>query len=232
MENVNIINKIKVVYKDYLDVSEELADLYIGELKKYYNQQAEKSRWSYGYTSDMTSKSNDELGISKTTLYLNLLPQEERQKFLQKVKWYFQNRDDIISITNDDENDEEKPQRYSLTICVWHKDTAKDLLKFYVKALKYHYPNAVVKNYFPIVTKQDVKNSLENRFDDNSWTGEILLLVKRKKRNMVKISEYTWYKKERMLVLSLSCLPKSKQKEFIKKAKQIAKDNNTKIQVL
>jgi len=243
MKNISNVNKIKVIYIDYLDVSEELTDLYISELKKHYkNQDIEKSRWNYGYISEreiivgdesstMTSQSNDELGISKTTLYLNLLPQEERQKFLQKVEWYFRDRDYVISVVSNDEDDEEKPQRYSLTITVYGKDTAKSLLKFYVKALKYHYPNATVKNYYPIVTKEDVRLGLENRFNDNEWSGDVLLLIKHKNRNTVRISRYTWYKKQRKLILSLSCLPKSKQREFIRKAKQLFKDK-AKIQVL
>jgi len=246
MENIiNKITNIKVVYVNYLDVDEELADLYISELKKHYNQ-IEKSRWNYGWVSEryiivgdrdstMTKKS-DELNVSKVTLYLNLLPENERERFLNKTRWYFANRDDVISILIDDEDDEddyEKQEKRSLEIeiSVNGKDEAKNLLKFYIRAIKYHYPSSTVKNYFPIVTEQDVKKNLENIFDDNRWSGEILLLIKQKKRNIVKISRYTWYKREKKLVLSLSCLPKSKQREFVKKVKQLLKDK-TKIQVL
>jgi hypothetical protein len=246
------MEKISVVYKDFsiVKVEEELSDLYVRELKKYGYKDILKENWLFDFDDGISSRQivirdrkgdavvadgvvkeiSGETGICRVVVELYSLPREgndERQRFLENVKWYFANRDDVIEI-----NGEEKPQRYSLTICVWHKDTAKDLLKFYVKALKYHYPNATVKNYYPLVTKQDIKDSLENRFDDNRWTGEIWLLIKRKKRNTVKISEYTWYKKERMLVLSLSCLPFGKQKEFIRKAKQMLKDKKAKIQIL
>jgi hypothetical protein len=202
------MEKVTIVYKgsSIVKVEEELTNLYVGELN---NVVVEEVSW--------------ELDIYRAIIEL---PENEKQKFLERVKEYFKDRDDILSI-----NDEEKQERSSLEIAVKGKDTAKALLKFYVKALKYHYPSATVKNYYPLVTEEDMKLALENRFNDSEWTGEIWMFIKQKRKNIVRISRYTWYKKERMLVLSLDCLPVSKQKEFVKKAKQMLK-NKAQIQVL
>jgi hypothetical protein len=242
------MDKISVVYKDssIVKVEEELSDLYIRELKKHYNDVI-KTEWQFGdgissreivirdrntdavVADGVVKETLSETDICRAVVELYSLPREnnERQKFIQKVKLYFRDRDDVLEI-----NGEEKPQRYTLEISVkCKKDVAKRLLKFYIKAIRYHYPNATIRNYYPIVTKEDTRLSLENRFDDNRWVGEIWLFIKQNKRNIVKISQYTWYKRQRKLVLSLNCLPKSKQREFVKKVKRMFKDEKAKIQV-
>jgi hypothetical protein len=118
------MEKISIVYKNSIvKVEEELSDLYIRELKKYGYKDVLKDSWRFGdgissrqivirdrktdaVVSDSVVKETIETDICKVTVELYSLPRgnNERLKFFEKVKWYFANRDDIISI-----NDEEKP---------------------------------------------------------------------------------------------------------------------------
>jgi len=144
---------------------------------------------------------------------------------VKKLRQYFKRRDDVIAI-----NDEEKPSRNSISIAIDYGEleTVKQVLKLYLRALKYYYYPypSTIKNYYWIPQKNDWYS-----YDYNKYVGEFWVYVKYKKKMAVMISEYIVYRKDKRFVLSLSCLPKSKQREFVKKVKQLLKDK-TKIQVL